>query len=368
MFSQSATIWAGATGAAVVVAGAVTIYWAHPKFIWPGPDAAAVSESASEGAAPVAPTAKEPSVAPAAAPAALPPPAGDKPAFDVVSVEPSGEAVIAGRAAPNAKVELKDSGRTVAEATANAEGQFVMVPAPLPPGEHSLALSTGAGASAQSSNTVNVAVATPQPTSKAAAAASAPPPPSSTALAVPAAPGAAPSAQSAAGLLVQSVEASPGGRLVAKGAAPPNAVVRLYLGGAYIGDAKTGAGGRWSLTIEHGLTPGAYQVRADEINPSDAKVAARAEAPFDYPAAAAAPTPAAAARSAASPADVVVDSIQTHPVAQGNTLWSISQKYYGDGSHYEAIFAANSGQIRNPNLIYPGQVFVVPKPAPKPKP
>ena len=76
------------------------------------------------------------------------PPAPDKPAFDVVSVEPTGEAVVAGRAAPNAKVELKDAGKTVAEATANAEGQFVMIPPPLPPGEHSLALSTGAGASA----------------------------------------------------------------------------------------------------------------------------------------------------------------------------------------------------------------------------
>jgi nucleoid-associated protein YgaU len=362
MPSQRATIWAGATGAALVAASAVAVYWAHPRFGWPNSGAVAVDERTSEAPAPAVaavPATKEPS-APFAA-ARAPPAASDKPAFDVVSVEPTGEAVVAGRAAPNAKVELKDSGRTVAEATANAQGQFVMIPPRLPPGEHSLELSTGAGASSQTSDAVSVAVAAPQLAPKAQAASSAPPPPSSSVVAAP--PASGPLGQVA----VQSVEASPGGRLVAKGAAPPNAVIRLYLGGAYIGDAKTGAGGRWSLTIEHGLTPGAYQVRADQINPSDAKVAARAEAPFDYPAAAAtAPSAAGPTPSAPSAADVVVNSIQTHHVDSGNTLWGISQKYYGDGSHYEAIFAANSGQIRNPNLIYPGQVFVLPKAQPKP--
>ena len=210
----------------------------------------------------------------------------EKPSFDVVSVEPTGEAVIAGRAAPNAKVELKDAGRTVAEATANPEGQFVIIPPTLPPGEHSLALSTGAGPSAQTSNAITVAVAAPEPAAKAAAAPSTPAPPA-------AAPAAPPRRASPflprPGRQVRS-RSSPsrrasGGRLVAKGAAAPNAVVRLYLSGAYVGDAKTRADGRWSLTIEHGMTPGAYEMRADEINPADAKVAARAEAPFDYPAA-----------------------------------------------------------------------------------
>ncbi|MGA8713668.1 MAG: LysM peptidoglycan-binding domain-containing protein, partial [Roseiarcus sp.] len=60
------------------------------------------------------------------------------------------------------------------------------------------------------------------------------------------------------------------------------------------------------------------------------------------------------------------DSVQTHHVERGHTLWGISQKYYGDGSRYQIIFAANTNHIRNPNLIYPGQLFVVPKPEPKP--
>jgi nucleoid-associated protein YgaU len=366
MPSQKAAIWAGATGAAVVVAGAVAVYWAHPRFLWPNPVPVVVTEQAGEAPAPTvpaAPTAEGPSPAPAAGPAAQPAPG--KPAFDVVSVQPTGEAVVAGRAAPNAKVELKDGGKTVAEATANAEGQFVMIPPPLPPGEHSLALSTGVGPSAETSNAITVAVAPPEPAPKAAAAASSAPQPSSTALAVP------PASGPASRVAVQSIEASAGGRLVAKGAAEPNALVRLYLSGAFVGDAKTSADGRWSLTIEHGMTPGPYEMRADEINPADAKVTARAQAPFDYPATAAAapvasagspPSPAAAA----SPADVVLDSIQTHHVASGHTLWGISQKFYGDGSRYQIIFAANSSQIKNPNLIYPGQTFVVPKTGPKP--
>ncbi len=267
---------------------------------------------------------------PAAAAAPAAPSAPGKPAFDVVSVQPTGEAVVAGRAAPGEKVELKDAGKTVAEATANAEGQFVMIPPPLPPGEHSLALSTGAGPSAQTSNAIAVAVAAPEPAPKAAARLRRlplrRPPPLlravlSTALAL------APASGAASRVAVQSVEASSGGRLVAKGAAEPNALVRLYLSGAYVGDAKTGADGRWSLTIKHGMTPGAYEMRADEINPADAKVAARAEAPFDYPATAAAaallPAPRPRRPPAASPADVVVDSIQTHHVERGNTLWGI---------------------------------------------
>ena len=364
MASQTAAIWAAATGAAVVVGGAAAgIYWAHPAFLWPIPTPAAVVAQAPATPPPAAPAAATPKGPSAAAPAA--PHAPDKPSFDVVSVEPTGETVVAGRAAPNAKVELKDSGKTLAEATANAEGQFVIIPPTLSPGEHSLALSAGAGASAQTSNAITVAVAAPalapRATTEASVAAPSSPPVPASATAMPlTVPGGA-----AGPVAVQSMEASAGGRLVAKGAAPPNAVVRLYLSGAYIGDAKTKADGRWSLTIEHGLTPGAYNVRADEINPADATVEARAEAPFTYPAMAA-DAPAPPTSSPSAPADVVVDSVQIHHVDAGNTLWGISQKFYGDGSRYEVIYAANSSQIRDPHWIYPGQVLVVPKAAPKP--
>jgi hypothetical protein len=50
----------------------------------------------------------------------------------------------------------------------------------------------------------------------------------------------------------------------------------------------------------------------------------------------------------------------TYTVKDGDTLWAIAKKYYGDGSKYTKIYEANKDKIKNPNLIYVGQVFVIP--------
>jgi nucleoid-associated protein YgaU len=57
---------------------------------------------------------------------------------------------------------------------------------------------------------------------------------------------------------------------------------------------------------------------------------------------------------------VVVPNITTAIVSRGDNLWRISQRTYGEGYRYTVIYGANQEQIRNPNLIYPGQVFVLP--------
>ena len=284
-----------------------------------------------------------------------------KPAFDVVSVEPTGEAVVAGRAAPNTVVALLDSGKAVAEVKSDSGGQFVIIPPALSPGAHSLTLSTGTGdAPAATSKTIPVSVPEPPPKAVAAAAPAMKPEPA------PAGP-----PPKAGAIAISSVDINPGGRMTARGSATPEANVRFYLSGTFLGDAKTKADGKWSLTIQHGLTAGPYILRADEINPGDAKVVARAEAPFDYTDAATSAEPVAATSAdlkaeASSPADVVLADVFTHHVESGHTLWGISQKFYGDGSRYRLIFAANADQIRNPNLIYPGQTFVVPRAEAKP--
>ena len=51
----------------------------------------------------------------------------------------------------------------------------------------------------------------------------------------------------------------------------------------------------------------------------------------------------------------------THTVVKGDTLWGMAKKYYGDGKKYPVIYEANKEKIKNPNLIYAGQVFVIPK-------
>lgn len=51
---------------------------------------------------------------------------------------------------------------------------------------------------------------------------------------------------------------------------------------------------------------------------------------------------------------------KTHTVVKGDTLWGIAKKYYGNGSQYPKIHNANKDKVKNPNLIYPGQVLTIP--------
>jgi nucleoid-associated protein YgaU len=89
---------------------------------------------------------------------------------------------------------------------------------------------------------------------------------------------------------------------------------------------------------------------------------------------AAAPTPAPALSSdPVTTADTTAPkTIQQAPLAQsdnsviirrGDTLWQISRRVYGQGVRYTTIYLANENQIRNPDLIEPGQIFTVPKDA-----
>jgi nucleoid-associated protein YgaU len=51
----------------------------------------------------------------------------------------------------------------------------------------------------------------------------------------------------------------------------------------------------------------------------------------------------------------------TTVVSPGDSLWRISRNTYGAGMRYAVVYRANRDQIRNPDRIYPGQVFVLPK-------
>jgi nucleoid-associated protein YgaU len=79
------------------------------------------------------------------------------------------------------------------------------------------------------------------------------------------------------------------------------------------------------------------------------------EAPVEAPAVVAAQVPAAAEPApepAAAPTQVVIQP--------GNNLWKLSRQIYGRGILYTVIYEANKDQIRRPELIYPGQVFLTP--------
>jgi LysM repeat protein len=63
---------------------------------------------------------------------------------------------------------------------------------------------------------------------------------------------------------------------------------------------------------------------------------------------------------APAPTPEPVSTQRVHTVVSGDTLWGIAEQYYGNGADWPRIHEANSGQIANPNLIFPGQEFIIP--------
>lgn len=51
---------------------------------------------------------------------------------------------------------------------------------------------------------------------------------------------------------------------------------------------------------------------------------------------------------------------KTYKVVKGDCLWNIAKKHLGNGSRYTEIYNLNKDIIKNPNLIYPGQVLKLP--------
>src|ERR1700722_3653867 len=231
MRSRNTLIWVGAVASAAVVAGASALYWTKPGFLWRNLGGAPVVASAP--AEPKPPTA--PPAVPTTPPAASAPAPADKnptqaassslkPTFDVVNVDPSGEAVIAGRAAPNEKVELRDGSNTVGEATADAAGQFVIIPPDLAPGDHSLQLAAG-DSKGHSETSITLAVSVPAQEAKAAApptnAKPAPPAPAMQTVATP-------PLNAGSLVAIHAVEADAAGGLTPKAWPKPTPPVRFY--------------------------------------------------------------------------------------------------------------------------------------------
>ena len=310
----------------------------------------------------------------------VPPDSGDGvPAFDVARIEPSGEAVIAGRTTPGATVELLRNGELHDRAVADQSGQFVMVPPKLPAGTYDLTLRSREPDGKQTTSRQSVAVVIePKATDRPVVALITPNKPT-VVLSQPDSP-----KPTTGAVIVEAVEIEPGGKFHVSGRARAGATVRLYLNDSFVAPVTAGADGRFAVTINEGVAPGSYRVRVDELESNSSTVRARAEVPFNVPdqaatgsvlaqAAASRRTEIAAAQQpqlaaaggtvlpdGGSPSAVVVPKIATTTVSRGDTLWRLSQATYGVGTRYATIYNANRQQIRNPNLIYPGQVFVMP--------
>ncbi|WP_027554959.1 LysM peptidoglycan-binding domain-containing protein [Bradyrhizobium sp. Cp5.3] len=235
------------------------------------------------------------------APVKAPPAAADTgPRFDVARIDDHGEAaVIAGQAAPGAKVELLRDGKPLDAAVADASGQFVMTPPPLPAGSYELTLRAKApdGTVTESGRRVPVTIA------------EAAPPPARLASARP--------------------DALPAGKPETKSAERPEQDIVAAL---------PSAAPRLAAATDR---PAVHQRMMGAAKP---RIMARATA-----------------------ADIVSGAPSepgtSRVISRGDSLWAISRLAYGDGSRYALIFNANRGKIHNPNLIYPGQTFVLPQKA-----
>ncbi len=319
--------------------------------------------------------------------------AGSPPTFDVVRVEPNGDTVAAGGAEPGAIIALLSNGEVVGKGVANAQGQWAIVlEKPLAPGDHELSVSAepAKGGGSQASKE-NVAVAVPEKTEdKALVVMTAPdqptkvlqmPEPKTAAADTTGEPTAkadetaAPvtvvsrdgeAADDRPALTVEAVEAEKGTLYVA-GTGAPGGTVRIYVDDEHVGDSKVGSKGRWLLKSARALAPGRYGIRVDQIGGSDGSVIARAVVSFErgedtifLRRVAAKAEGASANGSGENEAKAVVDELPSVIIRPGDNLWRISQRLYGEGIRYTTIYQANKEQIGNPNLIYPGQIFITP--------
>jgi nucleoid-associated protein YgaU len=299
------------------------------------------------------------------------------PAFDVVRVEPGGDAVIAGRSAPGAAVELLRGNEVLGRVVADQNGEFVLVPPRLPSGSYKIALRAKLPDGSEATSERSAAV-TVQPRSAEQLANV--PKPLGEAVAV-RSKSAAPSLP-AKSIVLETVVAGKDGKLTVRGHAGAGAAIKLYLNDTFVTSVKAGADRNFSVTINEGVRPGRYRVRLEEVDPSSAAIVAHTEQQFEVPepdaiasASAQATAPdqndkvegrqsqistASSAVAGDSPSSVIVPKIITATVARGDSLWRISQHSYGTGDLYQLIVRANRGKIRNPDLIYPKQIFVLP--------
>ncbi|MGI3184571.1 LysM peptidoglycan-binding domain-containing protein [Nioella aestuarii] len=136
------------------------------------------------------------------------------------------------------------------------------------------------------------------------------------------------------------------GDVVLAGRGRAESDVRFYLNNQPIHLAPIDVQGGWRTALPQ-VDPGTYTLRLDEVS-ADGAVQSRIETPFLREE----PETVAAITSSAG-ADVIT-------VQWGNTLWGIAQQHLGEGVAYVQIYEANRDQIRNPDLIYPGQIFTLP--------
>jgi nucleoid-associated protein YgaU len=330
------------------------------------------------------------------------------PSFDVVLVEPTGEGVFAGRAAPGWVVEIESGGDEIAETKADGQGEWsVILDKKLSPGNHTLSLRTispdGTRALTSQQN-VSAAVgdarekvaSVPRPAGQVnepsvsatspvqlapqqSAPSEAPDVPPQVTEAMPQQVAASPQAPSAGGAPHESPPKAPvtfktvdyqdigsdSGKMKLSGTSDPGATIQLYFDGKSFARAKADAAGTWNAEADMKLGEGGHSLKAV----SEVKSAAAGQAAIAIERRPVArepvPNPNVAATEGASPTatdEPTSGRPDVYEIQRGDTLWDIAKRYLGSGMAYTSIFRGNREIIRNPNLILPEQKVKMPPP------
>ena len=285
------------------------------------------------------------------------------PVFDVVRISPDGQAVIAGRAAPGQTVEILLDGELVGSAEADATGAFVAVAEASPsaePRELVLRLagiqSAGAATASGGPVTAGERVASLDPAAGGGRDShlfSAP------VIVLPSADVAdapvlispkrdklelvQPAAVEVDRMALDRISYEAGGDVTAAGRGPDASAVRAYVNGELIAEAPVGEDGAWEAVIPRQVAQNTDLLRFDEVS-AGGEVLSRLEAPFSY-------------ETEGASQELEQRDIR---IERGESLWRIAEQHYGEGLRYSVIYSANAGLIRDPDLIYPGQVLAVP--------
>ncbi|MEH6475204.1 MAG: Ig-like domain-containing protein [Sneathiella sp.] len=280
------------------------------------------------------------------------------PSFDVVRVDKNCGLLVAGRAEPTAKVTILASGKVLGNAFASRRGEWVFVaPEPLAPGAQEI--------NAKALNPDNREVETSRmvimqvPDCNKAVVDRAP----ALAVLAPKAsedkseveervtrllqmPEPVGNVEGAKELSVGSIDYNNEGNVALSGKGTPGNEVQVYLKNKHIGTATVDENGNWALTPENEIAAGKYNLRADQLDPKG-DVISRVEIPFQ--------------RAPAEDVILAKGGLEIRAIVQpGNSLWRIARRMYGEGTEYTLIYQANENQIKDPDLIYPGQIFTLP--------
>ena len=151
-------------------------------------------------------------------------------------------------------------------------------------------------------------------------------------------------------LALDSIAYDPLGNVTVGGRSNPSGLVRFYINNEAVSATKTNEAGYWEADLSD-IIPGTYTLRIDELS-LKGDVISRLESPFKRE-----DREKLANLIAPSTSPVRINIVTVQP---GNTLWAIARKRYGDGLLYVQVFEANRDKIKNPDLIYPGQLFDLP--------